>query len=255
MCLVNLLLIIFISIYSLLFTLTLLLKIVNFTPKYIFEIKLFIKSFYDNFDPDIITPDQIKFKIVNVSLNYKIYSIIFCGIIFALAIFNKVALAPINYLQLFWLIILLSLYLAISWFDFYYQIIHNQNLLLLLFIIVVGYRFNLINPLSLENQQNISLDLVFDNFILALLLFYAISWLAKLYYKKNAFALGDVYLGAILTAFHGLENLPLLLLLSSGSGILLGIYHKLSAKKSLDQNKIPFAPCLCLASYLIFLYN
>lgn len=78
------------------------------------------------------------------------------------------------------------------------------------------------------------------------IVFYAIYWIAKFYYGKEAFGRGDYWLAMALGSFIHLETLPHFLLLASVLGICFSLIHK---KK---KEFIPFAPFMNLSAVIIY---
>ncbi len=80
-------------------------------------------------------------------------------------------------------------------------------------------------------------------------LFYAISILGKLVFKKDAMGFGDVKLMGTLGAFLGWESVLFITFVSSLLGAVIGLLFIALGKREL-QSKIPFGPYIALAAVI-----
>ncbi len=83
---------------------------------------------------------------------------------------------------------------------------------------------------------------------------WSIYWLFKLVTGKEGMGYGDFKLLAALGAWMGISALPLIILLSSVSGILIALILAVVHKKPLDK-PIPFGPYLTIAGFFSLLYG
>lgn len=135
-----------------------------------------------------------------------------------------------------WIGSCLLLLWAISLLDWHYQLISPTPCLCLLALGMGGSYFSL-SPLTLEESLQSAAGFF--------LVFYAIYWLAKTYYKQEAFGRGDYWLALGLGSFLPLENLPHFLLLAC----MLGMGAALILRKT--KGFLPFGPFMCSACVII----
>lgn len=83
---------------------------------------------------------------------------------------------------------------------------------------------------------------------------WSVYWLFKLLTGKEGMGYGDFKLLAALGAFTGWQGLPIIILLSSVVGAIVGIVIML-AQRSGKSLAIPFGPYLAVAGYLTLLYK
>ena len=136
-----------------------------------------------------------------------------------------------------WLGLTLLIIWTISYLDWHYQLISTTPCLWLLTLGLFG-AYNNFSLLTLSE----SIKSAASFFIV----FYAIYWLAKFYYGKEAFGRGDYWLAMALGSFIHLETLPHFLLLAS----VLGIYFSLIHRKK--KEFLPFAPFMNLSAVIIY---
>lgn len=83
---------------------------------------------------------------------------------------------------------------------------------------------------------------------------WSIYWAFKLLTGKEGMGYGDFKLLAALGAWLGWQHLPIVILLSSFVGAVIGITY-LSIKSKDQSQPIPFGPYLAIAGWLTFLYG
>jgi len=86
------------------------------------------------------------------------------------------------------------------------------------------------------------------------LVLWAIFWIFKLITGKDGMGYGDFKLIAALGAWLGWKMLPLILLLSSGMGALVGISAIILRLKSKDS-QLPFGPFLAFSGWLVIIWG
>ena len=135
-----------------------------------------------------------------------------------------------------WLGATLLILWAISYLDWHYQLISTTPCLWLLTIGLFGADNNFSLLTLSESIKSAA----------SFFIFYAIYWIAKFYYGKEAFGQGDYWLAMALGSFIHLETLPHFLLLAS----VLGICFALIDKKK--KEFLPFAPFMNLSAIIIY---
>ena len=135
-----------------------------------------------------------------------------------------------------WLGFALLVLWAISYLDWHYQLISTTPCLWLLTLGLFG---------ADNNFSLLTLSESIKSAASFFIVFYAIYWLAKFYYGKEAFGRGDYWLAMALGSFIHLETLPHFLLLAS----VLGIYFALIDKKK--KEFLPFAPFMNISAIII----
>lgn len=129
-----------------------------------------------------------------------------------------------------WLYATLILLWAISYLDWHYQLISPTACLWLFALGLLG---------ATQSFTAITLQESLQSAVIFFLIFYAIYWLAKWYYQKEAFGQGDYWLALGIGSYLPLEKLPLFLLIACILGILFTILCKRTDKF------LPFGPFLC----------
>ncbi|SFG64052.1 prepilin peptidase [Neptunomonas qingdaonensis] len=89
---------------------------------------------------------------------------------------------------------------------------------------------------------------------LGYLILWSIYWLFKLLTGKEGMGYGDFKLLAALGAWCGATALPLIILLSSVTGVILAVILMLSRKHEV-QNPLPFGPYLAIAGWIALLWG
>lgn len=83
---------------------------------------------------------------------------------------------------------------------------------------------------------------------------WSVYWVFKLLFKKEGMGFGDFKLLAVLGAWIGWQSLPLIIVLSSFVGAIIGIAGIVIYGK--DKNKpIPFGPYLAIAGWITFFWG
>ncbi len=90
--------------------------------------------------------------------------------------------------------------------------------------------------------------------VIGYLVLWSIYWLFKLITGKEGMGYGDFKLLAALGAWCGVEQLPLIILLSSVVGILLAIVLMLLRKHQM-ANPLPFGPYLAIAGWVAIIWG
>jgi leader peptidase (prepilin peptidase)/N-methyltransferase len=147
-------------------------------------------------------------------------------------------------LMLIFALLFIWILIIIAFIDLQYQLIPDSLSLGLLWIGLIA------------NTQ--SLFVTLPNAVLSASVAYGSLWLLiQLYYLvsgKVGMGNGDFKLFAAFGAWLGWTQLPLILLLSSISGAIIGIIYLKTAGKSKDT-PIPFGPYLCVAGIVALFYG
>lgn len=157
--------------------------------------------------------------------------------------------------------IILLLKIDLSW-QLIFSLILTWSLLILAFIDLKT--FLLPNQITLPtlalgliiNSQNIMVPF-YDALFGALsgyLLFALLAWLIGKIRKHEVLGGGDFKLIALLGAWLGWQVLPMLILISSISGLVVGLSYILVQNKTFNT-KIPFGPFLSLAGFLMLVWG
>ena len=85
--------------------------------------------------------------------------------------------------------------------------------------------------------------------------YFAIYYVAKLIYKKEAFGFGDVMLMGALGIFMGFRDTVLTSILSFYVALIIIVIMKIFGKKTGLRQEIPFGPYICIAAFLVSLYG
>ncbi|OOF42551.1 prepilin peptidase [Rodentibacter trehalosifermentans] len=158
-----------------------------------------------------------------------------CGAIFtALNIITK------NPFYALWLGGTILLLWTITYLDWQYQLISSIPCLWLTTLGLFG-AFQSFSVLTLEQSLQSAVGFF--------LVFYGIYWVAKWYYKKEAFGQGDYWLALGLGSYLPFEHFPFFLLIACLSGIL---FRLIFPKRN---DFLPFAPFLCLSTFVVWLVN
>ncbi|PID77134.1 MAG: prepilin peptidase [Deltaproteobacteria bacterium] len=133
---------------------------------------------------------------------------------------------------------------AIIWIDAHHQIIPD---LISLPGIIIGFLFSLVN--QAVSWQDSLIGLLAGGGVL-----YAIAVVYALVRKQDGMGGGDIKLLAMLGAFLGWQSLPFIILVSSFTGSIAGIFAMVRQKQG-AMTKIPFGPFLAGAGlvYLFFM--
>ncbi|MCX2960820.1 prepilin peptidase [Rodentibacter caecimuris] len=139
-----------------------------------------------------------------------------------------------------WLACTLLLLWTIAYLDWQYQLISTTSCLILTALGFIG---------ASQSFSFLILEESLQSAVIFFFVFYSIYWLAKWHYKKEAFGQGDYWLALGIGSYLPLKQLPVFLLLACLSGILFAL---LSQKR---KAFLPFAPFLCLSSFVVWLFN
>jgi leader peptidase (prepilin peptidase)/N-methyltransferase len=90
--------------------------------------------------------------------------------------------------------------------------------------------------------------------VIGYLALWSIYWLFKLITGKEGMGYGDFKLLAALGAWCGVEQLPLIILMSSVVGILLAMVLLLLRKHQM-ANPLPFGPYLAIAGWVAIIWG
>lgn len=108
----------------------------------------------------------------------------------------------------------------------------------------------------LVNSQNLftSLHSAVFGAVAGYLVLWSVYWLFKLVTGKEGMGYGDFKLLAALGAWCGISQIPLLILLSSVTGVLLAVLLMLF-KRHEASNPLPFGPYLAIAGWIALLWG
>ena len=135
-------------------------------------------------------------------------------------------------LLVLWFGATLMLLWAIAYLDWHYQLISPTPCL---WLTALGF-------FGAEHAfTSLSLQASLQSAVGFFLIFYSIYWLAKWYYKKEAFGQGDYWLALGIGSYLPLETLPQFILIAC----ILGILFALLFRKT--KEFLPFAPFLCFS--------
>jgi len=134
--------------------------------------------------------------------------------------------------------------LTLSWIDFEHQILPDNITLPCLWLGL------LLNSMSMFVPLNEALF----GAIFGYLILWSVYWLFKLTTGKEGMGYGDFKLLSVLGAWLGWKMLPLIILLSSFAGAIVGITLIVLNKQAKGQ-PIPFGPYLALAGWIALLWG
>lgn len=141
-------------------------------------------------------------------------------------------------------IVLVWSLIASSFIDLDHQIIPDDITLPILWLGLFANIFSIFTP-----PQNAILGA-----IAGYLSLWTIYWIFKLLTKKEGMGYGDFKLLALLGAWLGWQALPLIILLSSLLGSMIGLFLIL-IKKHTRSDPMPFGPYLALAGFIALLWG
>lgn len=173
-----------------------------------------------------------------ISMRYPVVELSSALLALACALYFGFSAALIGALLLSWVL------LALSLIDFDHTILPDSMTLPLLWL---GLLFNLFGVFT-------SLESAVIGAMAGYLSLWSIYWLFKLITGKEGMGYGDFKLFAALGAWMGWQLLPLIILLSSAVGAVLGITMMLILGR--DRNiPIPFGPYLAAAGWIALLWG
>ena len=158
-----------------------------------------------------------------------------CGLVFVM-IFITI---PFSW-ELFYFLVVWSVFFLIALFDFQYQWFFS-SFLVLLFLLRCVFLFWI--PVELLES--------FLGLLIGAGFFYFVAFFYQFFAKKQGLGEGDISLLGILGFFFGYNNLLAIIIYSSFFGIVFGIFLLLKTKKS---TPFAFTPALILAAFLHWLF-
>ncbi|MDF2866104.1 MAG: pilD [Clostridia bacterium] len=162
--------------------------------------------------------------------------------------------------------ILLLIFEAIMYFvgNIYISYLYAALTAVLMIVFSIDYRFQLIPDeahivISLLGIINLilNLNLWYSYLIGAVIgggIFYGLSWLAVIIFKKEGMGFGDVKLMAALGFLFGMKNILIITLVSFFIGAVIGGFLLLVGNKKSDSY-MPFGPFIVIATILIMFIN
>ena len=154
-----------------------------------------------------------------------------------------------NFTEIFYFQIIVLILLIITFIDYKHFIIPDS---LNYSLIILACLYFFIPNIELKFNENIS------QIVIGGLAGYLSIWLIIFLYKnlKNieAMGLGDAKLMSAFGCFFGWQSIPVILFLSSISGLLFS-FSSLLKKKSTLKTKIPFGPHIILGSVAYFVFG
>ncbi|MCQ9121973.1 prepilin peptidase [Rodentibacter pneumotropicus] len=155
-------------------------------------------------------------------------------------LFALLTLTAENALLTLWLGCSIVLLWAIAYLDWQYQLISTTLCLILTALGLIG---------ASQSFSSLTLEESLQSAVIFCLVFYGIYWIAKWYYKEEAFGQGDYWLALGIGSYLPLKHFPIFLLIAC----LLGIFFTFLSTKRLVF--LPFAPFLILSSFVVWLFN
>ncbi|VEH68235.1 type 4 prepilin-like proteins leader peptide-processing enzyme [Rodentibacter pneumotropicus] len=142
---------------------------------------------------------------------------LFCivGFLFAL-----LTLTAENAFLTLWIGCSIVLLWAIAYLDWQYQLISTTPCLILTALGFIG---------ASQSFSSLTLEESLQSAVIFFLLFYGIYWIAKWYYKEEAFGQGDYWLALGIGSYLPLKHFPIFLLIAC----LLGIFFTFLSTKRL----------------------
>ncbi|WP_372743322.1 A24 family peptidase, partial [Neptunomonas sp.] len=137
---------------------------------------------------------------------------------------------------------------ALTFIDIDHQLLPDRIVLPLLWLGL------LINSQTSSLDSFTSLSSAVWGAALGYLILWSVYWLFKLLTGKEGMGYGDFKLLAALGAWCGATALPLIILLSSVTGVILAVILMLSRKHQ-AQNPLPFGPYLAIAGWIALLWG
>jgi len=134
--------------------------------------------------------------------------------------------------------------IALTFIDFDTMLLPDNIVLPVLWLGLLGNNFGLFTDLQSA----------FFGAIIGYLSLWSIYWAFKLLTGKEGMGYGDFKLFALLGAWLGWEYLPLIILLSSVVGAVIGIVLMLNRNKKTDM-AIPFGPYLAIAGWIAMMWG
>jgi leader peptidase (prepilin peptidase) / N-methyltransferase len=187
-----------------------------------------------------------------ISYGYALVELI-TGVLFAVSYMRIMALHyPISMLTPY--LLASSMFVTTFVIDYKFKIIPNK---ITYFIIIVSLCVGTLFPGSVNRLTHLAGFInSFLGFLIALCIFWAISVLGKVLYKRDAFGMGDVKFLAALGACFGLFPAVwfFVIIVASFMGLIFGVSLMIFKRKRLTY-EIPFGPFLAAAGCLWILYG
>lgn len=139
-----------------------------------------------------------------------------------------------------------------SFIDYDHKILPDQLTLPLVWLGLSVYLF--VEPESLQLSFAPSLESAVIGALCGYLVLWSIYWVFKLVTGKEGMGHGDFKLLAAIGAFVGVKMLPLVIILSTVTGAVLGILSMVINKKGRDHT-IPFGPFLAIAGWITLIWG
>jgi len=174
----------------------------------------------------------------SISIRYPLVELTTAILAVVVAIFFGVSLVTVGVLLLTYGLIALTL------IDFDHMLLPDQITLPLLWL---GLIINL-------NGSIVPIDQAVIGAIAGYLSLYSVFWLFKMITGKEGMGFGDFKLVAVFGAWFGWQLLPLLILMSSAVGAIVGITLMLFKGHKRSQ-AIPFGPYIAVAGWICLLWG
>nr|WP_317851549.1 A24 family peptidase [Kangiella taiwanensis] len=156
-----------------------------------------------------------------------------------------------NWLLLFALIFT-SFLIVGSFIDYDHKILPDQLTLPLVWIGISTFLF--LQPSEIQHSFAPDLESSVIGALCGYLVLWSIYWLFKILTGKEGMGHGDFKLLAAIGAFVGFKMLPLVIILSTVTGAVLGIIAMIINKKGRDYT-IPFGPFLAIAGWITLIWG
>lgn len=156
-----------------------------------------------------------------------------------------------NWLLLFALIFT-SFLIVGSFIDYDHKILPDQLTLPLVWVGISTFLF--LEPSVIQHSFAPDLESAVIGALCGYLVLWAIYWLFKIMTGKEGMGHGDFKLLAAIGAFVGFKMLPLVIILSTVTGAVLGIIAMIINKKGRDYT-IPFGPFLAIAGWITLIWG
>ncbi len=164
-------------------------------------------------------------------------------------LFSYLFYNPIEYMQIIRMIIIFPLFLAISWIDVEHRVIPDE---LTLSVAIVGI---VLTPIVYGWQGLINSMI---GAAAGALLFWIISVLGKIAFRKTAMGEGDIFLIAAIGLLTGWKGVLMVIFISALLGAIAGtimiVLSKIYSRNHKETDtSIPFAPFLCAATIIVII--
>ncbi len=173
-----------------------------------------------------------------ISMRYPIIELL-TGLLFYLAYLSSGSVWEFLFYASLW-----SMLLITAMIDYDEMIISDAVLL----------AFTLVGAVSIIGMKAEILTRVYG-LIFGFGFYFAIYYIAKLIYKKEAFGFGDVMLMGALGIFMGFRDTALTSILSFYIALVVIVIMKIFGKKLEFKQEIPFGPYICISAFVVSLYG